>query len=404
MLSVETAIKKLKAIVPQVKEYETVPLRAGVGRTLKRSIIAPRHLPPFDNSAMDGYALCGPKLIEPGTMFEVVGESRAGHPYDKQLDEGQACRIFTGAVVPIGATTVVCQEDVLNGNKRVMVNRECVGMENIRKQGMDAKKGMAIVSNRDVLSPYSIGWCSAFGISEIEVVRKIKVAVFSTGDELRDPGQKLQPGQIYESNRTTLGALLQFKPVELVDLGQLSDNPDEIKQSLLSISGEADLIITSGGVSVGESDFVRPVIEEIGKLEFFSLALKPGKPLAVGTIANALFFGLPGNPVSTIVTYLLFVAPTVDSMSGIPWHRPTQFRAKLTTNISHKSGRREYQRGVFVGENRELRVATTGDQSSNRLASFSDCNCLIVVPAHRDNLEEGEMVDILLLPNQRSVY
>ncbi|MXZ44737.1 MAG: molybdopterin molybdotransferase MoeA [Gammaproteobacteria bacterium] len=404
MLSVESAIKKLRAIVPQIKDYETIPLRSGVGRTLKRSITAPGHLPPFDNSAMDGYALCGPKVIKPGTRFTVVGDSRAGHPCGEQLDEGQACRIFTGAVVPIGTTTVVAQEDVLNGESDVMVNRECVGAENIRRRGMDAKKGMTIASNRDVLSPYSVGWCSAFGITEIEVVRRIKVAVFSTGDELRDPGEDLQPGQIYESNRATLVALLQSKSVELVDLGQLSDDPDEINKSLQSTAGQVDLIITSGGVSVGESDYVRPVIEEIGKLEFFSLALKPGKPLAVGTIDNALFFGLPGNPVSTIVTYLLFVAPAIDSMSGVPWHRPTHFQAKLTTSISHKSGRREYQRGVFVGDDRQLRVAATGDQSSNRLASFKDCNCLIVVPAHRDNLEAGEMVEILLLPNQRSIY
>lgn len=404
MLSVETAIQKLRSIVPQVKEYETIPLRSGVGRTLKKSITAPRHVPPFDNSAMDGYALCGPRLIEPGTRFKVVGESRAGHPHGEQLDEGQACRIFTGAVVPVGTTTVVVQEDVLNGENSVMVNRECIGAENIRKKGMDAKKGMTIASNRDVLSPYSIGWCSAFGITEIEVVRRIKVAVFSTGDELRDPGEELQPGQIYESNRATLIALLQSKAVEPVDLGQLSDDPKDIKESLQSIAGCVDMIITSGGVSVGESDYVRPVLEEIGKLEFYSLALKPGKPLAVGMIDNTVFFGLPGNPVSTIVTYLLFVAPTVDSMSGIPWHRPTHFRAKLTTTISHKSGRREYQRGIFVGDNGELRVATTGDQSSNRLGSFKDCTCLIVVPAHRDNLEAGEMVDILLLPNQRSIY
>ena len=404
MLSVESAIRKLKSIVPQVKDYETIPLRFGVGRTLKRSITAPRHLPPFDNSAMDGYALCGPKVIKPGTRFKVIGESRAGHPFGEQLDEGQACRIFTGAVIPTGATTVVGQEDVLNGETSVMVSREFVGVENIRKKGMDARKGTTIATNRDVLSPYCIGWCSAFGITEIDVVRRIKVAVFSTGDELRDPGQELEPGQIYESNRTTLVALLQSKPVELVDLGQIPDDPNAIKESLQSIAGRVDLIITSGGVSVGESDYVRPAIEEIGKLEFFNLALKPGKPLAMGTIENALFFGLPGNPVSTIVTFLLFVAPTVDTMSGIPWHRPTHFRAKLTTKIAHKSGRCEYQRGAFVDDNRELRVAATGDQSSNRLGSFKGCNCLIVVPAHRDYLDEGEMVDILLLPNQRSIY
>ena len=404
MLSVESAIKKLKSLVPQVTDYETIPLRSGVGRTLRRSITAPQHLPPFDNSAMDGYALCGPKVIKQGTRFKVIGESRAGHPFGEQLDEGQACRIFTGAVIPVGATTVVRQEDVLNGESSVMVNREFVGAENIRKTGMDARKGTTIASNRDVLTPYCIGWCSAFGISEIEVVRKIKVAIFSTGDELRDPGQELEPGQIYESNRTALVALLQSKPVDVVDLGQIADDPGAMRDSLKSIAGQVDLIITSGGVSVGESDYVRPAIEEIGKLEFFNLALKPGKPFAVGTIENALFFGLPGNPVSTIVTYLLFVAPTVDSMSGIPWHRPTHFRAKLTTKIEHKSGRCEYQRGVFVGDNRELRVAATGDQSSNRLGSFKGCNCLIVVPAHQDNLEEDEMVDILLLPNQRSIY
>lgn len=404
MLSVETAIKKLKSIVPQIKDYETIPLQSGVGRILHRPITAPRHLPPFDNSAMDGYALCGSKVIKPGTKFKVVGESRAGHPCGQLLEEGQACRIFTGAVVPSGTTTVVAQEDVLKSSGTVMVNRQVVGIENIRKQGMDARKGTTIASNRDILSPFSISWCSAFGVTEIEVVRPIKVAVFSTGDELREPGQELHAGQIYESNRSAIISLLQSRPVKIEDLGQLTDDPEKIKSSLQAISGEVDLIITSGGVSVGESDYVRPVIEDIGKLEFFNLALKPGKPLAVGTIKNALFFGLPGNPVSTIVTYLLFVAPALDMMAGLPWHRPTNFRAKLTTKISHKSGRREYQRGVFTSDNREIRVATTGDQSSNRLGSFRGCNCLIVVPAHQDHLEEGEMVDILLLPNYRSVY
>ena len=404
MLSVETAIKKLKSIVAQVTDSETIPLRSGVGRVLRRTVTAPQHLPAFDNSAMDGYALCGPKVIKPGSKFEVIGESRAGHPWGNQLDEHQACRIFTGAAVPTGTTTIVSQEDVMKNGESVMVNREVVGAENIRKKGMDARKGTTVASTRELLSPYSIGWCAAFGVTEIEVIRRIKVAVFSTGDELREPGDSLEPGQIYESNRTTLVALLQSKPVELVDLGQLSDNPEEIKTTLQSVAGRVDLIITSGGVSVGESDYVRPVIEQTGKLEFFNLALKPGKPLAVGTIENALFFGLPGNPVSTIVTYLLFVAPTVDAMSGLPWHRPTHFRAELTTKITHKSGRREYQRGIFVGDNRKLRVATTGDQSSNRLGSFRGCNCLIVVPAHRDNLDEGELVDILLLPNQRSTY
>ena len=404
MLSVETAIKKLKSILPQINEYETILLRDGVGRTLRRSITAPIHLPSFDNSAMDGYALRADKVIKPGTKFKVVDECRAGHPCERQLEDGQAFRIFTGAVVPTGTTTIVAQEDVMQQKDSVMVNREINGVLNIRKRGMDARKGATIASNREILSPYSIGWCSAFGITEIEVVRRIKIGIFSTGDELREPGDTLKPGQIYESNRTSLVAFLQSKPIELVDLGQLSDDPAEIKSNLQSIAERVDVIITSGGISVGEADYVRPVIEEIGKLEFFNIALKPGKPLAVGTIGNALFFGLPGNPVSTIVTYLLFVAPALDVMTGTPWPRPMPFRAKLTTKISHKSGRCEYQRGYFLSDDRQLSVATSGDQSSNRLASFRGCNCLIVVPTHRDNLDEGEMVDVLLMPSQRGIY
>ena len=190
MLSVESTIKKLKSIVPQIKDKETIPLRSGVGRTLQRSLTAPRTLPPFDNSAMDGYALCGPKVIKPATKFTVICECRAGNPCTEQLDEGQACRIFTGAVVPTGTTTIVCQEDVIESDGSVMVNRECVGAENIRKKGMDARKGVTIASNREALSPFSIGWMSAFGITDIDVVRQIKVAVFRPAMSYASPGNR----------------------------------------------------------------------------------------------------------------------------------------------------------------------------------------------------------------------
>ena len=398
MLSVEDAQKRLLSMIRTVDESELIPVSEALGRSPADSITAPIDLPPFDCSAMDGYAISGNNPFEAGKNFEVVGESLAGHPYTKKLDPEQACRILTGAAIPPGTTAIAIQEDTLRKGNSVMLCDTVQAGDNIRRKGMDIAAGKRIVNTGEYLSPFAIGWFAACGISEVEVVRKVRIAIFSTGDELQDPGTDLQYGQIYESNRMSLSMLLKSKPVEVVDLGHLKDDKTEIRSAIDGVADEVDLIVASGGVSVGDTDLVRPVIEEAGNLSFWKLALKPGKPLAVGNVNGSLFFGLPGNPVSTIITYLLFVAPTIDALSGLPWRKPTQFQATLSAGIRHRQGRREYQRGILISREGDSYVTPTGDQSSNRLASFYQCNCLIEIPSHRGALRQGESVNIWLLP------
>lgn len=402
MLSVEDAQKRLISLISSVDETEFVSVSESLGRSLANPITTPIDLPPFDCSAMDGYAISGSNPFEAGETFEVVGESLAGHPYTKSLASEKACRIFTGAAIPTGTSAVAIQEETLRRGDSIMLSDTVQIGDNIRRKGMDVAAGDRIANTGEYLSAFAVGWFAACGISEVEVFRKIRVAVFSTGDELQDPGTELQHGQIYESNRMSLSTLLRSKPVVLKDLGHIKDNKTKIRAAIDSVAGEVDLIVASGGVSVGDSDLVRPVIEEAGSLSFWRIALKPGKPLAVGNIDGSLFFGLPGNPVSTIVTYLLFVAPTIDALSGLPWRKPTQFQATLSASIRHRPGRREYQRGVLLSRGGSLQVGPTGDQSSNRLASFYQCNCLIEVPSHRAILRQGESVNVWILPGHHT--
>lgn len=398
MLSVEDAQEQLISLIQPVAEDELVPVAEALERVPARPVTAPIDLPPFDCSAMDGYAICGGLAFQPGSNFKVVGESLAGRPYTKKLKAGQACRILTGAAIPPGTDAIAIQEDTIRESDSIMLSGKAQIGDNIRRRGMDISAGERLSDVDEYLSPFAIGWFAACGIYEIDVIRKIRVAVFSTGDELEDPGTELEHGQIYESNRMSLAMLLRSKPVETIDLGHLKDNKTDIRNAVDSCAGDVDLIVASGGVSVGDTDLVRPVIEETGSLKFWSIALKPGKPLAVGNVNGSIFFGLPGNPVSTIITYLLFVAPTIDALSGLPWRKPTHFQAALSSTIRHRKGRREYQRGIVLSSEGSLVVSPTGDQSSNRLASFSRCNCLIQIPSHRGVLRQGEEVDILLLP------
>lgn len=403
MLSIEQATRTLRKLLKRVEGTESIPIEEALGRVPQGRISAPIDLPPFRSSAMDGYALCGPPDIEPGSRFRVSGESRAGHPYTFPLGMGQACRVFTGSAIPENTTAVVIQEEVKHDKSSIVVLQEVNTNDNIREQGTDIRKDQPLTLGYEALSPYTLSWLAACGLETVEVVRKIKVAVFCTGDELRDPGESLGEGEIYDSNRMSLKLLLRQKPVEVIDLGKLADDYDQIKAKIESVLNEVDLVITSGGVSVGDADLVRPVIEDIGTLEFWNIAVKPGKPFAVGRLNDTMFFGLPGNPVSTIVTFLTFVEPSIDILSGLPWPTPARFRAKLVEHISHRAGRAEFQRGYVVNDTQGLKVKPTGDQSSHRLGSFSRCNCLIVIPAHRDDLHLGEIVELYLLPGCRNL-
>ena len=401
MLNVDDALRKLGDLTSPVLDTEVIPLTESKGRVVASAIDAPMDLPPFDASAMDGYALHANDLNQDRALA-VVGESRAGHVYQDPLAPGTAIRIFTGAPIPRGTSAVVIQEDVERNGDQISFRASLEIGENIRSRGHDIAKTQLLAKAGDRLDAYKISWLAACGVTNVTAVRRIRVALFSTGDELIDPGTPLGPGQIYDANRTALRELVSERPVEVLDLGALPDDPQAINRALETAAEAADVVVTSGGVSVGDADYVKDVVAQAGSLDFWKIALKPGKPLAVGRVGKALFFGLPGNPVSTIITYLLFVAPTIDRLCGMPDSTPYRLPAILQETIEHHQGRREYVRGVFGMNDDRVTVSPTGDQSSNRLATFANANCLIVVPEQTDDIKAGSIVDIVLLPTDRS--
>jgi molybdopterin molybdotransferase len=365
-------------------------------RIAAMDVLANVSLPPFRSSAMDGYAVCakhqhGVAPIE----IPVSGESFAGHPYAGTVDPGACVRIFTGAAMPDELDTVVIQEDceVIEGGIRVGV--DISRGDNVRMVGHDVVKGEVIVNQGQCLTPFDIGWLAACGHAEVTVTARPKVAIFSTGDELREPGSSLMAGQIYDSNRYLMSALLASLPVEVKDLGALPDDKDATTQALRAAAQQADILITSGGVSVGDADYVTTVLQEIGELEIWRLNIKPGKPLAYGRVGDCRFFGLPGNPVSTIVTFLLIASPAIMRMCGANHQEPATQSAILSEAIQHRPGREEYQRGNVTNHEDGTTVQVTGDQSSNRLASFSSANCLIRIPKDSGDLAAGTKVSVL---------
>ena len=401
MLNVDDALRKLGDLTSPVLDTEVIPLIESKGRVVASTIDAPMDLPPFDTSAMDGYAVHESDLNQERELA-VIGESRAGHVYQNAAAPGTAIRIFTGAPIPRGTSAVVIQEDVERNGDQIRFRTSLEIGENIRRRGHDIAKTQLLAKAGDRLDAYKISWLAACGVTNVTVVRRIRVALFSTGDELIDPGTPLGPGQIYDANRTALRELLSERPVEVLDLGALPDDPHAINRALETAAKAADVVVTSGGVSVGDADYVKDIVAQAGSLDFWKIALKPGKPLAVGRVGKALFFGLPGNPVSTIITYLLFVAPTIDRLCGMSDNTPYRLPAILQETIEHHQGRREYIRGVFRTNDDRVTVSPTGDQSSNRLATFANANCLIVVPEQTDDIKAGSVVDIVLLPTDRS--
>ena len=401
LLNVDVVFRNLARIASRVAEEEDVGLEAAVGRVAAADIVAPIELPPFDNSAMDGYAVDATGLQHAAAKeLAVIDQSTAGHPAGRAVSAGKAIRIFTGAVLPAGADAVVLQEDVIRTGNMVTFTEPVRTSQHVRRRGTDIAAGDLLCRAGKKLSAYDLSWLAACGIATVRVARRIRVAVFSTGDELADAGAPLKMGQIYDSNRFALKSLLREKAVQVMDLGCVPDDRAKIRATLQEASAQADLVVTSGGVSVGDADFVKDVVAEVGEIAFWRVALKPGKPLAVGRIGKALFFGLPGNPVSTIVTYLLFVAPTVDLLAGERPTPPLAMPATVLEPIIHAKGRREYMRGTARVEGGRLVVATTGDQGSNRLATFANANCLVVISEAVDGLQAGDTVPIILLPGE----
>ncbi|WP_321890671.1 molybdopterin molybdotransferase MoeA [Paraburkholderia tropica] len=394
---------------------ERVPLREALARVLAVDVISPIDVPAHDNSAMDGYAFDSAALAQAAQdgalTLTIAGKAFAGHPYLGDVARGACVRIMTGAPMPAGCDTVVPQERVTldqtgeSASIRFSARDSSPGA-NRRRWGEDlARGGVALRAGRE-LRASDIGLLASLGLVEVEVKRRLRVAFFSTGDELRSPGEPLDAGCIYDSNRYTLGAMLRRLNVEAIDLGMVRDEPDALAATLKQAAASADVVLTSGGVSVGEADFTRTQLQTLGDVTFWGLAMRPGRPLAFGRIWSgghpgagrpALLFGLPGNPVATMVSFYQIVRPALIAMSGATPQPVPLIPARCEAPIKKRAGRTEFQRGVAERDARgQWRVTPTGSQSSGALSTMSEANCFIVLAHESADLDAGDAVDVML--------
>ncbi len=397
-LLADEARRRIVETVAPVTGHERLPIRAALGRVLAEQVTARIDVPGHDNSAMDGYALHSRALEHGGTVaLRVVGTSWAGTPYTGTLGPGECVRIFTGAVMPPEADTVVIQELVEREGDviRFDATRQRKG-QNVRAAGEDLRAGEAVLTPGRRLTPADLGLLASVGVGEVTVRRRPRVAFFSTGDELRSIGEPLAPGQIYDSNRYTLHGMLTRAGVELLDMGVVPDRPEAIHAAFQEAAESADALLTSGGVSVGEADYVKDALDALGEVRFWKVAIKPGRPLAFGRVGKAWFFGLPGNPVSVMVTFYLFARPALQRMAGEPPSEPLQIRVPCASRLRKRPGRMEFQRGVLERDpHGRWTVRATGPQGSGILTSMSEANCLIVLPLESDGVGAGESVDVI---------
>jgi molybdopterin molybdotransferase len=390
----------IRAFLTPVATVERVHIRAALGRVLGEEVTSGIDVPGHDNSAMDGYAFRQADLKADGeTALRVLGASFAGRPFTGQMAAGDAVRIMTGAVMPAGADSVVMQERVSVAGHMVRIPAGQRSGQNVRLRGADIARGGSVFKRGQPLRPAEIGMLASLGIGEVSVVRRLRVAFFSTGDELVPIGNPLAAGQIYDSNRYTIHGMLHRLGCEVLDLGLVRDDPAAIERAFRQASQAADVVITSGGVSVGEADFVKQILNQLGEVLFWKIAMRPGRPLAYGKLGQAHFFGLPGNPVSAMVTFLQFVRDALLVLMGVPDPQPAPtFKAVCTSPIKKAPGRTEFQRGILSpGADGRWTVRVTGDQSSGILSSMSLANCFIVLPDDQGATPAGAEVDVQLL-------
>ena len=371
-------------------------LLAALGRVLAAAVAARFDVPAHTNSAMDGYAINSADMPSDGVgELPVVGASFAGKPYRSALARGTAVRIMTGAVVPDGADTILIQEKVEERNARIRFEAGARPGQHVRAAGEDLRAGAVAFEPGRRLSAADLGVIASLGVAEVSVLRKPRIAFFSTGDELRSLGEPLAVGEIYDSNRYTLYGMLSELGVELIDLGVVTDEPVKLEAAFIAAARGADAVITSGGVSVGEADYTKEILARLGEVRFWKVAMKPGRPLAFGHIDGAWFFGLPGNPVSVMVTFYEFVRPALEKLMGARPRLPWSTTARVTQSLKKRPGRVEFQRGHLHREaDGSLVVTPTGDQGSGILSSMSQANCFIVLPLASSHVDGGQAVEV----------
>jgi molybdopterin molybdotransferase len=373
-----------------------VGLREALGRTLAEEVVPSFDVPPHTNAAVDGYALAGPDLAEDGSgELELAGEALAGHPFRGTAGPGRCVRVMTGAAMPPGTDTVVMQEraEAVAGRVRFAAGQR--PGQNVRRAGEDLAAGRPVLAPGHVLAPADLGLLASLGVPEVCVQRRPRVAYFSTGDELCPLGQPLAEGRIYDSNRYTIHGMLRRLGADALDLGVVRDDPAALEDALRRAAQGADLVITSGGVSVGELDHVRTLLERVGRVDFWKIAMKPGRPLTFGRVGGALFFGLPGNPVAVMVTFYQFVRPALVKLATGREGEPFLVRAEALSDMRKRPGRTEFLRGVLGrGEGGGLTVQLSGRQGSGVLSSMSLADCFIVLPEEQGDVGRGDAVPV----------
>jgi molybdopterin molybdotransferase len=396
-LKLSEALSRILAEVQPVCGGETLAVRNALGRVLSDDVVSKINVPSHTNSAMDGYAVIGADLPTDGEIrLEVIGTSAAGRPFAGEVASGQCARIMTGAPMPAGTDTVVMQENVVRDGDTAIVGAGQKPGQHVRQAGEDIAAGHVALRAGTRLLPAEIGILGSLGVGEVSVRRRPRVAFFSTGDELRSIGEPLGEGQIYDSNRYTIFGMLMRLGVEPLDMGVVRDDRDAVEQAFGKAAAEADAIVTSGGVSVGDADYVAETLQRTGTVGFWKVAMKPGRPLAFGRIGDALFFGLPGNPNSVMATFYQLVQPALQALAGMPNPEPPFTMPAISASaLRKKPGRREFQRGVLTrSDDGRLIVSKTGHQGSGVLSSMAAANCFIVLPEDSGPVSEGDEVAV----------
>ncbi len=392
-ISIEKAQRIIASTVPRVSETEELSIERALGRVLSEDMLAPIDVPSFRASAMDGYAF---RFAERENALRISENSLAGHPSNDSANANECHRITTGARVPDFADTVVQQENVVLNDKLITITKQPPMGHHVRAIGSNSEKGTLLMQKGQRLGAAQIASLCAQGIQSVPVLRKIQVAMFSTGDELVNGGRVLSPGNIYDANRALLSSLLDSPGIEVIDVGIVDDSVDAL-QNAMQQCANADIVLSSGGVSVGDADFVRPVLEQLGQLHIWKIAIKPGRPLTFGMLGKQQpYFGLPGNPVSAAITCLFFVKPAIKAMLGEPINTMPRVHATLQTSLKKLPGRVEYQRGILkMSEAGEWQVSTTGMQDSHVVTSLHRANCFIELAFDSTGFEEGDQVTII---------
>jgi len=395
-LNVEQARQRMLDNVLSVPGIERLAIRDALNRILADDVISPINVPTYQNSAMDGYAVVASDLpAKSEQALNMRGTSFAGIPFDGKVKAGECIRIMTGAQMPKGADTVIMQEHVrVEGNAITIGPGHCAG-QNVRGIGEDITAGKSVLTAGIKIGPAELGLLASLGTPEVSVHRKLRVVFFSTGDELRSVGEPLEEGHIYDSNRYTLFGMLKRLHVDVIDMGVIPDKRDAVEKAFLDAANIGDAIITSGGVSVGEADFVKETLQILGSVDFWKINMKPGKPLAFGKVNDAAFFGLPGNPVSVMATFYQFALPALKKMMGQMQTDPVIVKVPCQAMLKKRPGRTDFQRGVLSYDDKgQMVVDGTGMQASHILSGMSKANCFIILPLESGNIEAGTLVDV----------